>query len=82
MTDTTAVDVDGLLAEIFLTAEGKSNPYPRYAAIREHSPAFRSGLGFVVVGRYEECQWVLRDSRFGKGEQGPMWEGYGLTEAE
>jgi cytochrome P450 len=82
MTDTTAVDVDALLAEIFLTPEGKSNPYPRYAAIRESSPAFRSGMGFVVVGRYEDCQWVLRDPRFGKGEQGPMWEEYGLTEAE
>jgi hypothetical protein len=39
-------------------------------------------MGFVVVGRYEDCQWVLRDSRFGKGEMGPMWEGYGLTEAQ
>jgi cytochrome P450 len=82
MTDTTAVDVDALLAEIFLTPEGKSNPYPRYAAIRESSPAFRSGMGFVVVGRYEDCQWVLRDPRFGKGEQGQMWEEYGLTEVE
>jgi len=82
MTDTTAVDVDGLLAEIFLTPEGQSNPYPRYAAIREHSPAFRSAMGFVVVGRYEDCQWVLRDARFGKGEMGPMWEAYELTEAQ
>jgi cytochrome P450 len=82
MTDTTAVDVDALLAEIFLTPEGKSNPYPRYAAIRESSRAFRSGMGFVVVGRYEDCQWVLRDPRFGKGEMGPMWEEYGLTQAE
>src|SRR4051812_31758685 len=39
-------------------------------------------MGFVVVGRYEDCQWVLRDSRFGKGEMGPMWEAYGLTEAQ
>jgi cytochrome P450 len=80
--DATVVDVDALLAEIFLTPEGKSNPYPRYAAIRENAPAFRSGMGFVVVGRYEECQLVLRDPRFGKGEMGPMWEAYGLTEAE
>ena len=36
----------------------------------------------MVVGRYDECQWVLRDPRFGKGEPGPVWEGYGLTEAE
>ena len=81
MTDT-ALDVDALLAEIFLTPEGKSNPYPRYAAIREHARAFRSGMGFVVVARYEDCQWVLRDARFGKGEQGPRWEEYGLTEAQ
>ncbi len=76
------VDVDALLAEIFLTPEGKSNPYPRYAAIREHSPVFRSSLGIVVVGRYEDCQWVLRDPRFGKGERGPVWEQYGLTETQ
>jgi cytochrome P450 len=80
--DAPVVDVDALLAEIFLTPEGKANPYPRYAAIREHSRGFRSTLGFVVVARYDDCQWVLRDPRFGKGEQGPMWEGYGLTEAQ
>jgi len=82
VTDTTAVDVDALLAEIFLTPEGKADPYPRYAAIREQAPMFRSGMGFVVVGRYEDCQWVLRDARLGKGEMGPLWEAYGLTEDE
>ena len=82
MTDTAEVDVDALLGEIFLTTEGKSDPYPRYAAIREHSPVFRSALGFVVVGRFEDCQWVLRDARFGKGESGAMWETYGLTEEQ
>ena len=71
MTDTTAVDVDALLAEIFLTPEGKADPYPRYAAIREHARAFRSGMGFVVVGRYEDCQWVLRDPRLRQGRDGP-----------
>jgi cytochrome P450 len=82
MTDTTAVDVDALLAEILLTPEGRNDPYPRYAAIREHAPAFRSAMGLVVVARYDECQWVLRDPRLGKGEMGPIWEQYGLTEAE
>jgi cytochrome P450 len=82
MTDTTAVDVDALLAEIFLTPEGKNDPYPRYAAIREHGPTHRSGMGFVVVGRYDDCQWVLRDPRLGKGEIGPVWEMYGLTKDE
>ena len=83
MTDTTAVDVDALLAEIFLTTEGKSDPYSRYAAIREDARAFRSALGFVVVGRYDDCQLVLRDARFGKGDPNwPIWDEYGLTEEE
>lgn len=82
MTDTTIVDPDVLLAEILLSAEGKADPYPRYAAIREHSAAFRTNLGFVVVGRFEDCQWVLRDPRFGKGEVEAVWERYGITEEE
>jgi cytochrome P450 len=82
MTGTTAVDVDALLAEILLTPEGKADPYPRYAAIRELAPAHRTALDFVVVSRYEDCHGLLRDPRFGKGEPGPIWEGYGLTEAE
>ena len=82
VTDTTAVDVDALLAEIFLTPEGKADPVPTLRGDPRERAAFRSGMGFVVVGRYEDCQWVLRDPRFGKGEQGPMWEGYGLTEAQ
>ncbi len=82
MTDTTAVDVDALLAEILLTPEGKNDPYPRYAAIREHAPAFRSAMGFTVVARYDDCQWVLRDARLGKGELGAVWESYGLTEEQ
>jgi cytochrome P450 len=75
-----AVDVDALLAEILLTPEGKNDPYPRYAAIREHAPTFRSGMGLVVVGRYDDCQWVLRDPRLGKGDSLDVWEQYGLTE--
>ena len=82
MTGTAAVDVDALLAEIFLTPAGKNDPYPRYAAIREHTPAFRSGLGLVVLSRYDDCQWALRDPRLGKGEPIAMWEQYGLTESE
>jgi cytochrome P450 len=76
------VDVDALLGEIFLTPEGKSDPYPRYSAIREHTPVFRSAFGFVIVGQYDDCQLVLRDPRFGKGEGFAAWEGYGLTEAQ
>ena len=82
MTDTTAIDPDVLLAEILLTPEGKADPYPRYAAIREHAPAYRTAMGFTVFARYDDCQMLLRDPRFGKGEPGPIWEQYNLTEAE
>ena len=82
MTNAPTVDLDGLFAEILMTPEGKNDPYPRYAAIREHAPAFRSALGPVVVGRYDDCQFVLRDPRFGKGEEFTPWEQYGLTEEE
>ena len=83
MTEVTTTDPDALLAEVLLTPEGKADPYPRYAAIREDAPAFRSGLGFVVVARYDDCHWVLRDPRFGKAENADgVWEQYGLTEDE
>ncbi len=86
MHDTTigevTVDPDALLAEILLTPEGKADPYSRYAAIREHTAAYRSSIGFVVVSRFEDCQWVLRDPRFGKGAGVAVWEQYGMTEAE
>ncbi len=79
-----AVDPDALLAEILTTPEGRADPYPRYAAIREHSAAYRTSIGFVVVARFDDCQWVLRDARFGKGDAASvaMWERYGLTEEE
>jgi len=80
VTDTTDVDVDALLGEILLTPEGKSNPYPRYAAVREAGPAFRTAIGVVVVARYDDCQFILRDARFGKGELAAPWEQYGMTE--
>jgi len=81
--ESTTVDPDTLLAEILLTPEGKADPYPRYTAVREFAPAFRSAMGFVVTGRYDECQSLLRDARLGQNEQqGPIWQAYGLTEEE
>jgi cytochrome P450 len=83
MTDTsTTIDPGALLAEILLTPDGKADPYSRYAAIREQGPAFRVDIGFetVIVSRFDDCQWVLRDPRFGKGTDFKPWEQYGLTE--
>jgi cytochrome P450 len=81
VTDTT-IDQDALLLEILMTPEGKADPYPRYEAIRERSAVFESSLGALVVSRYEDCNWVLREPKLGRGPQGNPWEQYGLTEAE
>jgi cytochrome P450 len=62
-------DLDAILASIFLTAEGKVDPYPGYAAVREATPLHESALGVKVVTRYDDVQAVLRDNRFGRGEQ-------------
>jgi cytochrome P450 len=82
MNDTTTVDPQALLAEILLTAEGKADPYSRYAAIREATPAFPTDMGFTVVSRYDDCQLVLRDPRFGKGQDARPWQQFGLDESE
>jgi cytochrome P450 len=62
-------DVDAVLGELLLTPEGRQDPYPRYKRIRELAPVHRSGLGFWVLTRYEDCQQLLRDARFGKGDR-------------
>jgi cytochrome P450 len=84
VTGSATVDPDALLAEILTTPEGRADPYSRYAAIREQTAAHRTSIGFIVVTRFEDCQWVLRDARFGKGDESKvaMWERYGLTEEQ
>ena len=65
----TGESADGVLATLFLTPEGRADPYPHYAALRETAPVFRSGLGFTVATRYDDCLTVLRDPRFGKPKE-------------
>jgi cytochrome P450 len=81
MAEPRTIDPDHALAQAVLTPEGRADPYPYYAVVREHAPAFRTALGVVVVGRYDDCQWVLRDPRFGKGTDRP-WERHGMTTGE
>jgi len=71
MTDTTAntAELDSLLLAVFMTSEGKADPYPTYAQVRESTALHRSSLGVGVLTRYEDCQAVLRDNRFGRGDQ-------------
>jgi cytochrome P450 len=78
----TAADLDGILGSIFLTPEGKADPYPGYATVRETTAVHESALGLFVLSRYDDCQAVLRDNRFGRGEPGPRPEFFGLTQDE
>ena len=64
-------ELDALFLETIGTIEGRRDPYSRYAALREEAPVYETGLGFFVCTRYEECQFVLRDPRFGKEEADP-----------
>jgi cytochrome P450 len=61
-------ELDAVFAEVIGTPEGRRDPYGRYRRLREAAPVYASSLGFTVCTRYEECQWVLRDPRFGKEE--------------
>ena len=84
MTDTT-LDPADLLLQVLLTPDGKQDPYPAYAHMREEHPAFVLPVGaesVVVVSRYDDCQAVLRDPRFGKGQDMNPWLTYGMSEEE
>ncbi|MGO9558325.1 MAG: cytochrome P450 [Acidimicrobiales bacterium] len=61
-------ELDALFAEVIGTPEGRRDPYTRYKALREAAPVYASGMGLVICTRYEDCQFVLRDPRFGKAE--------------
>jgi cytochrome P450 len=60
-------DLDAELLTLLSTPEGRADPYPRYARIREHAPLFRSSMGSWIVTRFDDCQRVLRAPQFGKG---------------
>jgi cytochrome P450 len=66
VTGTGTDELDALLFELLVTPEGRADPYPRYARLREVAPVFRSGMGNWVMTRYADCQQVLRVPHFGK----------------
>ena len=73
MTDTVATpaDLDAVLATIFLSPEGKADPYPGYATVREATALHHSALGMGVATRYDDCQTLLRDNRCGRSGKLP-----------
>jgi cytochrome P450 len=93
MTTTDAVTptvgpADALLFELLATPEGRADPYPRYAALREQWPVHRlvldvpgSSVGTWVLTRFDHCQAVLRHPRVGK-DFAAMQRRWGLDEHE
>ena len=59
-------DAQAVFDALFLTPEGRTNPYPLYDELRDTAPVFRSRLGLWVLTRYDDCWATLRDPRFGK----------------
>src|SRR4051794_39524412 len=84
MTDTvtSSADLDAILASIFLTPEGKADPYPGYASVREATALHHSALGVMIATRYEDCQSMLRDNRYGRGDNTIDPAMFGLTQEE
>src|SRR5688572_28089710 len=58
------------LSEIFAEGFNPSapsfieNPYPVYAALREHDPVHRSNYGYWVLTRYDDIVGAMGDPRF------------------
>jgi cytochrome P450 len=83
VTDTvSSAELDGILASIFMTPEGKADPYPGFATVREAAQIHHSALGLKVATRYNDVNAILRDNRFGRGEQRFEPALFGLTQEE
>jgi cytochrome P450 len=64
--------VDDLVAQLFLTPEGRGAPYEILAEIRRREPVCRTAFGPWLLTRYEDCRSALRDPRMGKDWAGFM----------
>ncbi|MDP1807545.1 MAG: cytochrome P450 [Acidimicrobiales bacterium] len=75
------VEPDALLLELIATPEGRADPYPRYAALRERAPVHRSAFGIWTLTDYEDCQLLLRHPGVGKDFSSAM-NSLGLSDAD
>ena len=73
-------DAEAVFNKLFLTAEGRANPYPLYHQLRQTAPVHRTQMGMWLLSRYDDCWAAMRDPRLGKDyapqiEQrfGPGW---------
>ena len=73
-------DAEAVFTRLFLTPEGRTDPYPLYHQLRQAAPVYRTKMGMWLLSRYDDCWAALRDPRLGKDyapqiEQrfGPDW---------
>lgn len=58
---------EAIVGELFLTPEGRTNPYAHYHRLREVAPVYRSStLNAWLLTSYEDCKAALRDPRLEK----------------
>jgi cytochrome P450 len=81
MTTAPTVEPDALLMELVATPEGRADPYPRYAGLRERAPVHHSSFGLWTLTGYEDCQQLLRHSGVGKDFRGAV-KSLGLDDAD
>ena len=56
-----------VVRQLFLTPEGRANPYPLYHKLRELEPVhFSETLQAWLLTRYDDCKGALRDPRLQK----------------
>jgi cytochrome P450 len=78
-------ELDRALVAALMTPEGRADPYPHYATLREATPVHVSAIGPVVVARYDDCVPLLRDPRLGAQPEPtgvPLHELFGMTETD
>ncbi len=60
---------DEMVLALMTTSAGRHDPYPLYQTLRETAPIARSELAPIwYLSRFDDCQSVLRDQRFGKSD--------------
>ena len=66
-------DVEAIVHDLFLTTEGRRNPYPYYDRLRDVAPVYRSStVNAWLLTRYDDCWTTLRDPRLGRGYASQM----------
>lgn len=79
-TTTTSLEAEQAVQTLFMTADGRIDPYPLYAQIRSAAPVHYSEMTRSwLISNYDDCYSALRDPRIGKDfearldERAPWW---------